>query len=98
MRNRLPRTSEKERSALKSRVIELIKQRQSDMDHDCKVLREKYSNIRKIIKLEYNPNNYFEELGIHKVLPFFHNAVSKTREQFHVKNKKYKLLIKKLGL
>ena len=97
MKNRLPRTSPEERRALESRVIELIEIHQSSMEGAIKWIIKEYPNIRKVTRLKYNRNNFFKELGILDLLPFYHNAIS-NREQFHIKNEKYKLLIKKLGL
>jgi hypothetical protein len=97
MRDKLERTTGKERGILQGRVLELIEERQYSMDRDIRFIREEYRNIRKVPSLKYNTRNLFIELEILELYEFYANAIS-NRKQFQVKNEKYYFLLKKLGL
>ncbi len=97
MRDKLERTTEKEREILKNRVLELIKTRQTSMDSDAKMFKGEYICVRGVKKWKYNVSNIFKEMKIFHLLPSFYNAIS-DRENYHTKNESYYELLKAFGL
>ena len=97
MRAKLERTTKKEREILEFRVLDLIEERQYNMDRDIKYIKDEFKNIRKVTALKYNTRNIFNELGIINLLAAYYNAIS-DRDNFHAKNESYYKILKTLGV